>query len=195
MPPGLLEVRTAQLHPCGLELTWLVAGRRRTSRKCSPGCCSTSPDNRCSRESRLARFVASPRCCASLTFSAQCSCIRSSSAVVHLRIKAVNPFIADIYDRNLVTDLCACASSFSPGVARSRACSQRWSVPLSAHLMMQTDWVLLQDLHRHIQGDRDDKRGSLFFLRSHQDEADPRPSETPLMERAGHVEQAYRQSG
>lgn len=52
--------------------------------------------------------------------------------------------------------------------------------------------MLLQDLHRHIQGDRDDERGSLFFPRSHQDEADPRPSETPLMERARHVEQANR---
>ncbi|BGP01071.1 Anion/proton exchange transporter GEF1 [Rhodotorula toruloides] len=48
------------------------------------------------------------------------------------------------------------------------------------------------DLHRHIQGERDEERGSLFFPRSRQDEAEPRPSETPLMERGGHVEQGYR---
>ncbi|BGP25738.1 chloride channel [Rhodotorula toruloides] len=48
------------------------------------------------------------------------------------------------------------------------------------------------DLHRHMQGDRDDGAGSLSFPRSLEDEAAPQPSETALMERGVHVEQAYR---
>lgn len=55
---------------------------------------------------------------------------------------------------------------------------------------MTADRATLQDLHRHIQVEREDNRGSLFFpLRAL---GDPRSSETPLMERGGPVEEQYR---
>uniref|UniRef100_A0A0K3C4D4 BY PROTMAP: gi/472583595/gb/EMS21228.1/ voltage-gated chloride channel [Rhodosporidium toruloides NP11] n=1 Tax=Rhodotorula toruloides TaxID=5286 RepID=A0A0K3C4D4_RHOTO len=116
--------------------------RQSTSRRCSQDSCSTSPDSR--RSCPLPAY-------------------RSSSAVVHLRIKPVNPSPGDVQGQNLAR-FCPCTQS-----DRRRG-----------------------DLHRHIQGDRDEERGSLFFPRPQQDEADPPPSETPLMERGGRVEQGYR---